>query len=64
MKEFSLALLSIILGATTEAAFVDPQYRLVEWTGWGTSLAWFSDNLGGFDQTVMDEINKAFFSVG
>lgn len=64
MKEFSLALLSLIFGATTKAAFVDPQYRLVEWTGWGTSLAWFSDNLGGFDQAVMDEINKAFFSVG
>ncbi len=64
MKGFSLTLLLLILGATTEAAFVDPEYKLVEWTGWGTSLAWFSDNLGGFDQAVQDEIYKALFSVG
>ncbi|ODN00992.1 Endo-beta-1,6-galactanase [Orchesella cincta] len=44
------------------SAFVDPQAKFTEWTGWGTSLAWFSDALGGLNQDVQDEMNYALFS--
>ncbi|CAL8112944.1 unnamed protein product [Orchesella dallaii] len=57
-------LLVLLCRSTTEihSAFVDPQVKLTEWTGWGTSLAWFSDALGGLNQEVQDEMNYALFS--
>lgn len=61
---FSKFILVLGAGLLVNSAFVDPQYRLVDnWTGWGTSLAWFSDVLGGLDQAVQDEMNFAMFSV-
>lgn len=63
MKILAITWCYLILGARSETAFVDPNYKLVEWTGWGTSLAWFSDVLGGMNQDVQDEINYSLFSV-
>lgn len=55
----------IFLGAMAhvQGAFVDPGVVFETWRGWGTSLAWFGDVLGGFDQGVQDEIINALFSV-
>jgi hypothetical protein len=48
----------------SEGAFVDPGAVLVEgFEGWGSSLAWFGDVLGGMPEEVQDEITQAFFSV-
>ena len=60
-----LSVLSIIfLGQDSTAYFVDPGSVLVErFEGWGSSLAWFGDVLGGMPQDVQDEITAAFFSV-
>ncbi|XP_035702640.1 endo-beta-1,6-galactanase isoform X1 [Folsomia candida] len=54
----------IFLGAMAhvQGAFVDPGVVFETWRGWGTSLAWFGDVLGGFDQGVQDEIINALFS--
>ena len=43
--------------------FVDPSIRFVQLEGWGTSLAWFGDLLGGMDEDVIKEITTALFSV-
>lgn len=57
-------LLVLVNDFHANAAFVDPDFKLVDsWTGWGTSLAWFSDMLGGFDKSVQDKINYDLFSV-
>jgi hypothetical protein len=44
--------------------FVEPNLPLGNtWEGWGTSLAWWADMLGGMDDSVVDHVTDAFFNV-
>lgn len=47
-----------------EEYFVEPSVVLVEeWEGWGTSLAWWADMLGGMQADVFDYVMDALFNV-
>lgn len=67
MKVYGTPSLIIVVSLASclrvETAFVDPGVIFSTWAGWGSSLAWFGDVLGGFEQEVQDEINSALFSV-
>ncbi len=60
-------ILTLFIGASqsqgTPGYFVDPNVRFVKLEGWGTSLAWFGDLLGGMDEDVIQEITTGLFSV-
>lgn len=44
--------------------FVNPRAVFVkEFDGWGTSMAWWADLLGGMANDVVEEITNAVFSV-
>lgn len=44
--------------------FVNPRAVFVqEFEGWGTSMAWWADLLGGMPNDVIEEITNALFSV-
>ena len=44
--------------------FVDPDVKLVDfWEGWGTSLAWWPDVLGGMPEDVIRKVTEDVFSV-
>lgn len=46
------------------SAYVDPGVVLQpSFKGWGTSLAWWADVVGGMDQDVFDHVVDALFSV-
>ncbi|XP_021960025.1 endo-beta-1,6-galactanase [Folsomia candida] len=46
-----------------EEYFVEPSVVLVEeWEGWGTSLAWWADMLGGMQADVFDYVMDALFN--
>jgi hypothetical protein len=68
VKSFGLVIVIAVtlLGQSIDrinSSFVDPQVVYKEWAGWGTSLAWFSDVLGGMPDDVHDEIVDGLFSV-
>lgn len=64
-----LFLLFICLSATVthaqeEGSFVDPNIVLQEkFQGWGTSLAWWADMVGGMEPDVIEHVTDALFSV-
>lgn len=58
-----IALGCILTSTVVSSAFVDPGVVFSEWEGWGTSLAWFGDILGGMKLDVQNEISSALFSV-
>ncbi|CAG7722702.1 unnamed protein product, partial [Allacma fusca] len=47
---------------STDSGRGNPLNDLVEFEGWGTSLAWWPDVLGKMPEDVIDHITKAFFS--
>ncbi len=60
---FTIVVGALLLLGQVQPAFVDPGVVFSNWIGWGSSLAWFGDVLGGLDQNVQNEINAALFSV-
>jgi len=63
MIAVSLLFLALSTLPGNEGAFVDTQVKFSDWQGWGSSLAWFGDVLGGLPQDVQDEIISGLFSV-
>jgi hypothetical protein len=65
MKFALILLVTVTLSGQNklDAAFIDPDVVFTDWAGWGSSLAWFGDVLGGMPQDVQDEIIDGLFSV-
>lgn len=60
---FSLAIISSN-SAAQAASFVDPHVILRDnFQGWGTSLAWWADVVGGMESEIVDHVVDAIFSV-
>lgn len=61
---FQLLFFTCITLHKVDSAFVDPNVVLQKnFKGWGTSLAWWADVVGGMDQDVFDYVVDNLFSV-
>ena len=44
------------------SVYVDPSAQFQTWDGWGTSLAWWGNVVGGWNNTMEDEIVEKLFN--